>query len=136
MNNELCKNVYERVYGKSCLNEKIPFEQWIEILEEIKETLNFSRFVSNYPAIHLIPMQLDWKAIAIDEEDGWQDLTWCIADIFGFNNDHGIIKGTSLFSEGSPVPFVRELANMLDMPIAVDYGDNGGYHRTDVEEDW
>jgi hypothetical protein len=114
------------------LIERIPLENWNEMMETIEETLKLSRWTDNsYPAIHCIQQSdVGWKLITIDEQDGWQDLTWCVADVFGLNRNFGFAK------EGDPRKIVRELAKMLEMPLAFDYGDNNGYQKTDVEEDW
>jgi hypothetical protein len=131
MDKKLCKKVFNSIYGKACLIERIPFEQWNEMMETIEETLKSSNWIGGYPVIHCINQpDVGWKMITIDEEDGWQDLTWCIADVFGLNRNYGFAK------EGQPPNIVKELAKMLEMPLAFDWGDNSGYCKTDAEEDW
>lgn len=134
MDKKLCEEAYKKIYGKngtSCRDEVVPLEQWNEMMEIIEETLRSSNWVNNsYPAIHCIQDQVGWKMITIDELDGWQDLTWCVADVFGLDMVGGMAKN------GVPMDLVRELAKMVGMPLAFDYGENSGYRKTDVEEDW
>lgn len=135
MNQEFCKEVFNRVYGPNGTSMRdipIPFEQFMEELEEIEFTLKHCLWVNgeSYSAVHGIHKNGAWIIIAIDEEDGWQDLTYLISDVFGLPECEGMQK------YGSPMDIVPELAKMLGMPLAFDYGENSGYRKTDVEEDW
>lgn len=130
MNKSLCRDLYCKL-GYHVKDGGILWNNFLEMLEEIEETLNFSQKIGGYPAIHCIEQSdIGWKMITIDDEDGFQDLTYCIMDVFGLEKNGGFAKS------GNPQNIVRELALMLEMPIAFDFGENTGYAKTDVEEDW